>query len=375
MKVLGLESSCDECAVAVVEDGRKILSNVVNTQIPFHAAYDGVVPEIASRKHTEWIYGVAKQALEDAGLGPGDIDGVAATSRPGLLGSLLVGLSFAKSFAWARNVPFIAVNHMLAHLYASRLEKKQFPGPSCRGETAGEVPRGPVYPFLGLLVSGGHSIICRVDNFDDITVLGTTIDDAVGEAFDKVSKYYGFGYPGGAAIDRLARTGDPGAFNFPLPKLHKGQHPYDMSYSGLKTAVVNQLEQFRRRSPRGPGPVRGEGRDAAAEGKGGPAEGADIAASFQRAAIEILLRGLFRAAADTGLSTIVAGGGVAANSCLRERLAARQDLRCIFPPLELCGDNGAMVAGIGFQYLARGETSPLRVTASARVEGFKRKYP
>ncbi|MDR1024432.1 MAG: tRNA (adenosine(37)-N6)-threonylcarbamoyltransferase complex transferase subunit TsaD [Treponema sp.] len=381
MKVLGLESSCDECAAAVVEDGRKILSNVVHTQIPFHAAYDGVVPEIASRKHTEWIYGVAKQALEDAGLGPGDIDGVAATSRPGLLGSLLVGLSFAKSFAWARNVPFIAVNHMLAHLYASRLEEKQGgpPGPLPSGETAGEAPQGPAYPFLGLLVSGGHSIICRVDNFDDITVLGTTIDDAVGEAFDKVSKYYGFGYPGGAAIDRLARTGDPEAFNFPLPRLHKGQHPYDMSYSGLKTAVVNQLEQFRRRSPSGtaPGPDRGEGPDTAGEGKDSPAgaEGADIAASFQRAAIEILLRSLFRAAADTGLSTIVAGGGVAANSCLRERLAARQDLRCIFPPPELCGDNGAMVAGIGFRYLARGETSPFRVTASARVEGFKRKYP
>jgi N6-L-threonylcarbamoyladenine synthase len=359
MKVLGIESSCDECAAAVVEDGRKIRSSVVNTQISIHAVYNGVVPEIASRMHTEWIYGVVKQALEDAGLGPGDIDGVAVTSRPGLLGSLLVGLSFAKAFAWARNVPFIAVNHMLAHLYACRLER-----PGC-GETAGEAPPGPAYPFLGLLVSGGHSIICRVDGFDDISVLGTTIDDAVGEAFDKVSKHYGFGYPGGAVIDRLARTGDPEAFKFPLPKLHKGQHPYDMSYSGLKTAAVNQLEQFRRR------PGRGD----TAEGSPAADEGADIAASFQRAAVEILLRSLFRAAADTGLSTIVAGGGVAANSWLRERLAARRDLRCIFPPLELCGDNGAMVAGIGGCYLARGERSPFRVTASARVGGFKRKYP
>jgi N6-L-threonylcarbamoyladenine synthase len=370
MKVLGLESSCDECAAAVVEDGRKILSNVVNTQIPIHAAYDGVVPEIASRTHTEWIYGVAKKALEDAGLGPGDIDGVAATSRPGLLGSLLVGLSFAKAFAWARKLPFIAVNHMLAHLYASRLE-----GP--REDKGAEGLGGPAYPFLGLLVSGGHSIICRVDDFDDITVLGTTIDDAVGEAFDKVSKHYGFGYPGGAAIDRLAWTGDPEAFNFPLPRLHKGQHPYDVSYSGLKTAVVNQLEQFRRCPGRrdGRGPGRGQGPEMAGGAGPAAAEGADIAASFQRAAVEILLRSLFRAAADTGLNTIVAGGGVAANSFLRERLAARQDLRCIFPPLELCGDNGAMVAGIGFRYLARGERSPLRVTASARVEGFKRKYP
>jgi N6-L-threonylcarbamoyladenine synthase len=373
MKVLGIESSCDECAAAVVEDGRKILSSVVSTQIPIHAAYDGVVPEIASRKHTEWIYAVAKEALDAAGLGPADIDGVAATSRPGLLGSLLVGLSFAKAFAWARNLPFIAVNHILAHLYAFRLQQ------------APAGPAAPAYPFLGLLVSGGHSLICRVDDFDDITVLGTTIDDAVGEAFDKVSKHYGFGYPGGAAIDKLARTGDPEAFNFPLPNLRKGQHPYDLSYSGLKTAVINQLDQFRRPPGAGsPGP--GPGADGPAGGAGpadaagpkkdaGKDEGADIAASFQRAAVEILLRGLFRAAADTGLRTIVAGGGVAANSRLREQLAARRDLRCVFPPPELCGDNGAMVAGIGCQYLARGETSPLTVSASARVEGFKRKYP
>jgi N6-L-threonylcarbamoyladenine synthase len=354
MKVLGIESSCDECAAAVVEDGTWVLSNVVATQIPFHAAYNGVVPEIASRKHTEWIYGVAQEALDRAGLGPADLDGVAATSCPGLLGSLLVGLSFAKAFAWARGLPFVAVNHMLAHLYASRLEKKpvgdfeNFASP-------------PAYPFLGLLVSGGHSIVCRVDDFDDITVLGATIDDAVGEAFDKVSKYYGFGYPGGAAIDRLAQTGNPEAFRFPLPNLHKGQHPYDMSYSGLKTAVINQLEQFRiapRTHEEAPGAAQ-----------------ADIAASFQRTAIEILLRSLLRASQDTGLTTIVAGGGVAANSYLRARLAAQTGLRCVFPPLELCGDNGAMVAGIGCRYLARGDRSPLTVTASARVEGFKRKYP
>ncbi|MDR2178390.1 MAG: tRNA (adenosine(37)-N6)-threonylcarbamoyltransferase complex transferase subunit TsaD [Treponema sp.] len=360
MKVLGIESSCDECAAAVVEDGRKICSSVVSTQT-IHAAYNGVVPEIASRVHTEWIYAVVKQALDGAGLGPGDIDGVAATSRPGLLGSLLVGLSFAKAFAWARSLPFIAVNHMLAHLYASRLEQ---------APRKDEAPAA--YPFLGLLVSGGHSLICRVDDFDDITVLGTTIDDAAGEAFDKVSKHYGFGYPGGAVIDRMARTGDPEAFNFPLPNLHKGQHPYDVSYSGLKTAVINQLERFRRPAGRGPGPDRKETPGAADPETD---EGADIAASFQRTAVEILLRSLFRAADDTGLNTIVAGGGVAANSYLRERLAARRDLRCIFPPPDLCGDNGAMVAGIGFQYLARGESSPLTVTASARVEGFKRKYP
>jgi N6-L-threonylcarbamoyladenine synthase len=352
MKVLGIESSCDECAASVVRDGREVLSNVVATQIPVHTIYNGVVPELASRMHTEWILGVAEKALGDAGLTPGDLDGVAATARPGLLGSLLVGLNFAKAFAWARDLPFIAVDHMLAHLYAPRLTV-----PGRKEEPA-------AYPFLGLLVSGGHSIICRVDDFDGITVMGTTIDDAVGEAFDKISKYYGFGYPGGEIIDKLAKTGNSEAFRFPLPNLYKGEHRYDLSYSGLKTAVINQLEQFRVKS------ASGETKPASGEN-----EAADIAASFQKTAVEILLRGLLRAVEDTGLTTVVAGGGVAANSYLRSRLAERKDLRCIFPPPEFCGDNGAMIAGLGYQYLARGDRSPLNVTASARVKAFKRRYP
>ena len=343
MKILGIETSCDECAAAVVEDGRNVLSNVVATQIPFHAPFSGVVPEIASRKHTEWVYAVAREALDNAGIGPGEVDAVAVTGRPGLLGSLIVGLSFAKAFAWARGIPLVAVDHMKAHLYASRLSQGDDP---------------PEYPFLGLLVSGGHTIICRADGFDDITVLGTTIDDAVGEAFDKVAKHYGFGYPGGAVIDRLARDGDDGAFRFPMPSLHKGEHRHDVSYSGLKNAAINQLDQFRVKKD--------------AETKPRPQ---DIAASFQKTAVDILLRALFNAAQDSGLSTIVAGGGVAANSRLRERLAERQDLRGVFPPPEFCGDNGAMIAGIGYQYLARGDRSPLSVTASARVEEFKKRYP
>ncbi|MHC6201839.1 tRNA (adenosine(37)-N6)-threonylcarbamoyltransferase complex transferase subunit TsaD [Breznakiellaceae bacterium SP9] len=342
MKVLGIESSCDECAAAVVEDGTRILSNVVATQIPFHARYNGVVPEIASRKHTEWIYAVAKESLETAALSVADIDGVAATVQPGLLGSLLVGLNFAKAFAWARGLPFIGVDHMLAHLYASQLEGGQ------RVD----------YPFLGLLVSGGHSIICRADNFDAITVLGSSVDDAVGEAFDKVAKHYGLGYPGGAAIDRLAQGGNPEAFKFSLPKLDKDKHPYDFSYSGLKTAVINQLETFR---------VKKHAPTEQTE----HTKHSDIAASFQKTAVEILLRSLFKAVEDTGLSTIVAGGGAAANSYLRAQLAKQAGLRCIFPPLELCGDNAAMIAGIGFCYLRRGDTSPFTVTASARVKGFR----
>ncbi|MDR1505629.1 MAG: tRNA (adenosine(37)-N6)-threonylcarbamoyltransferase complex transferase subunit TsaD [Treponema sp.] len=347
MNVLGIETSCDECAAAVVSGG-KILSNVVATQVPFHARWQGVVPEIASRMHTEWIYGVVEKALSDAGLEPEQVEGVAVTAHPGLLGSLLVGLHFAKAFAWARGIPFIAVDHLLAHLYASRLGAKD----------------PPEYPFLGLLVSGGHSAICRVDDFDNVTVLGTTIDDAVGEAFDKVAKFYGFGYPGGAVIDRMAQSGDSGAFKFPMPNLYKTgkdgkDHRCDFSYSGLKTAVINQLEQFRKKKPSGtPG-----------------GEACDIAASFQKTAVEILLRGLFRAACDTGITTVVAGGGVAANSCLRSRLAEHGGLRIIFPPPELCGDNGAMVAGIGEQYLLRGGASPLSETASARVKAFRRRYP
>ncbi|MDR1306636.1 MAG: tRNA (adenosine(37)-N6)-threonylcarbamoyltransferase complex transferase subunit TsaD [Treponema sp.] len=359
MKVLGIETSCDECAAAVVDNG-VILSSVVATQIPFHRSYQGVVPEIASRMHTEWIYGVVQEALSRAGLDPAGVEGVAATAHPGLLGSLLVGLHFAKAFAWARNLPLIAVDHLLAHLYASRLV------PYNQAEVSAEVP---AYPFLGLLVSGGHSVICRADNFDALTVLGTTIDDAAGEAFDKVAKYYGFGYPGGAAINKLARNGDPEAFKFPMPNLYKTDksgrdHRYDVSYSGLKTAVVNQLEQFRVKP-----------RSGGSAGPPGTEEAADIAASFQKTAVEILLRALLRAVEDMGLRTVVAGGGVAANSCLRARLAEHAGLRAIFPPLELCGDNGAMVAGLGEQYLLRGDRSPLNVSASARVKAFKRTYP
>ena len=354
MIVLGIETSCDECAAAIVNNG-VVLSNVVATQIPFHSPFKGVVPEIASRMHTEWIYGVAEEALRRSGHGVSDIQGVAATAHPGLLGSLLVGLHFAKAFAWAREISFIAVDHLLAHLYASRLSY-----------TAEDNDK-PDYPFLGLLVSGGHSVICSARNFDDVTVLGTTVDDAAGEAFDKVAKHYCFGYPGGQAIDSLAQKGNSQAFKFPMPNLYKldrdgKDHRYDFSYSGLKTAVVNQLEQFRVIPQTCP---------------------ADIAASFQKTAVDILLRSLFRAAEDTGLTTIVAGGGVAANSYLRSRLAeyaagqkgTKESIHVVFPPMEFCTDNAAMIAGLGEQYLLRGDCSPLNVSASARVEAFKKRYP
>ncbi len=335
MKVLGIESSCDETACAIVEDGKKILSNVVATQIPFHQIYKGVVPEIASRKHAEWILPVVRQALSEASLAPEEIDAVAATNRPGLMGSLLVGLTFAKTFAWSLNKPFVAVNHLLGHLYAAHLER--------------DIP----YPYLGLLVSGGHSIIAKVNGFDDLEVLGTTIDDSVGEAFDKVAKFYGLGYPGGVIIDRLAKEGDAKSFAFPVAKIDKKDgHRYDVSFSGLKTAVIHQADMFLR-----PGYEK---------------TNANICAAFQETACKTLTSRLFRAVEDTGLKTVVAGGGVAANSRLRALLAERDDIQCIFPPLKLCGDNGAMIAGVGYHFLKRGDRSGLDTTACARVPQFKR---
>ncbi len=334
MLVLGIESSCDECSAAIVEDGKKILSNIVATQIPLHAQYQGVVPEIASRAHTQWISGVVREAFNTAGIVPGRIDAVAATFQPGLIGSLAVGLSFAKAMAFALNKPFKGINHMLAHLYAPQLEA--------------DIP----YPFIGLLVSGGHSIICQADSFDSIRVMGTTIDDAVGEAFDKVAKYYGFGYPGGQVIDQLAEKGDPAAFKFPMPSLHKGDHRYDVSYSGLKTAVIHHLDEYRKGNS-----------EATPE---------NIAASFRKAAIDILLSRLLLAAEDSGIRRIVAGGGVAANSYLRASLARRSDLQIYFPSLSLCGDNGAMVAGIAYQYLIRGESDPLSLAPQSRIPIYKR---
>jgi N6-L-threonylcarbamoyladenine synthase len=337
MLVLGIETSCDECAAAVVEDGRVIRSNVVATQIPFHAQWGGVVPEIASRKHTEWISGTVREALDRAGAAASAIDAVAATAEPGLLGSLLVGLTFGKAFAWARGIPFVPVNHLHAHLYAARLG----------GENGQSAACALSYPYLGLLVSGGHSMICRVDNFDDIAVLGSTLDDAAGEAFDKVGKYYGLPYPAGKYVDEMAKAGDEDAFAFPLPNLHKNGRPSDMSYSGLKNAVINQRETFRR--------------------KGAPPDGgetADVIASFQKAAVRILLRALFRAVDDTGITTVAAGGGVAANSYLRARLAERADIHALFPPPELCGDNAAMVAGLAFHIV---QNTPSSDAVSERV--------
>jgi len=337
MLVMGVESSCDECSVAVVEDGKRILSNEIATQIDFHRPFNGVVPEIASRMHTEWIMTVAAKALEAARVTMDEIEGIAVTNRPGLVGSLLVGLNFAKGLAFARGIPFVGVDHIRAHLYAPHLEYDI------------------EYPYLGLLVSGGHTVISKVEDFDTIKVMGATIDDACGEAFDKVAKHYNLGYPGGVAIDKLSSEGNPEAFHFPDPSLHKGEHRYDVSYSGLKTAVINQLDQF------------WDGHSPKTE--------ANIAASFQKAAIEMLMKRVRRAVEDTGIRRIVAGGGVAANSLLRKELVEMENIEAIFPSMKLCTDNAAMIAGIGYHYLLRGERSELNLNAFPRVKRFKKVYP
>ena len=337
MKILGIETSCDECAASVVEDGKHILSNIVATQIELHKIYNGVVPEIASRLHTEWISSVVREATIDSGIDLSSIDGIAVTSRPGLVGSLLVGLSFAKGLSLSIDKPYIGVNHILAHLYAPYLE------------------HNITYPYLGVLVSGGHTIISRVTWFDEMEVLGTTIDDACGEAFDKVAKFYNLGYPGGISIDRLSLEGDSNAFNFPNPSLHKGDHKYDVSYSGLKTAVVNQLDQFR------------NGNSEKTK--------ANIAASFQRAAVSILMKRVKRALKDTGLKCLVAGGGVVANSLLRNELLSLENVETIIPSMALCTDNAAMIAGLGYHYLEKEIYSEYSLNASARVPAFRKKYP
>ena len=334
MIILGIESSCDECSAAVVEDGRNILSNVIASQIEFHKPYYGVVPEIASRKHVEWIAGVVQQALDHAEITKDDIQCIAVTSRPGLVGSLLVGLSYAKGLSFALEKPFVSVDHIRAHLYAPHLEYDI------------------EYPYLGVIVSGGHTIICSVRSFDDIEILGTTIDDACGEAYDKVAKYFNWGYPGGPVIDRMAQKGNPKAFSFPLPSLHKGDHQYDVSYSGLKTAVINQLDQF------------WNGEDEKSD--------ENIAASFQERAIDMLARKVTAALKNSGLTRIVTGGGVAANSELRKKFSAIPNSETIFPSIPLCTDNGAMIAGIGYHYLQNTGPSDYAESAFSRVEGFRR---
>lgn len=330
--VLGIETSCDECAAAVVRNGKEILSNVVASQIDEHKLYDGVVPEIAARLHSEWIQNVVDQAVLESGMALKDISAIAVTHKPGMIGALLVGLSFAKGLAWSLNKPLIAVDHILAHLYAPQLQW--------------EIP----YPYLGLLVSGGHTMVSLMRSYNDIEVLGATIDDACGEAFDKVAKHYGLGYPGGAVIDKLARTGDSLSFRFPQPVLKNSRRSLDMSFSGLKTAAIWQKGQFLK------------------SGKEDNLE--NLLASYQKAIIDMLLDRLSRAVAMTGIDNILIGGGVAANSYLRQHLA-QMDWNIFAPELAFCTDNAAMIAGIAYHYHLSQNYADFDCPAFSRVGDFR----
>lgn len=332
MRILAIESSCDETAVAVIEDGRNILSSVVDTQIETHALYGGVVPEIASRRHMEAVVRVTEQALSDAKMNKHEVDAVAATCAPGLIGALLVGANFGKSLAFALDKPFIPVHHIRGHIAATYLAYPDLKP-----------------PFLTLIASGGHSEIVMVRDYTDFDILGGTRDDAAGEAFDKVARVLGVGYPGGPKIDKLAQEGDP--MRYKLPDSHIKDAPLDFSFSGLKTAVINLAHN--------------------AEQKGEEIDKNDLAASFCAAVVRTLVPRLEQAVRETHARRVVCAGGVAANSFLRAALsemAKRTHTQLYLPPLNLCGDNAAMIGSQAyFEYLA-GNTGTTLQNAFATAE-------
>lgn len=331
MLILGIESSCDETAAAVVEDGRRVLSNVIASQVEEHRLYGGVVPEIASRRHAEAISGVVRQALGDAGVTLADIDGIAVTYAPGLIGALLVGVSFAKGLAMATGKPLIPVHHLRSHIAANYLAH-----PALKP------------PFLCLVVSGGHSHIVQVEDYTRFRVVGRTRDDAAGECYDKVARAMGMPYPGGVALDKLAAEGDPTAY--PLPRPHVEGSRYDFSFSGLKTAVINRLHN--------------------AQQKGEEVNFADLSASFQATATGMLTDNTMLAAEDLGETVLVMAGGVSANTGLRSRMeqaCAERGYTLYAPPLSLCGDNGAMVAAQGYYELLAGNTAGADLNAVASL--------
>jgi tRNA N6-adenosine threonylcarbamoyltransferase len=345
MRVLGIETSCDETAAAVVADDGRVLSDVVRTQVEVHAPYGGVVPEIAARDHVRAIGPVVRDALRRADLALGDVDAVAVTNRPGLAGALLVGMQAAKGLAWAAGKPLVGVDHLLGHLLSPFLQRAE------RGIGDG----APAFPFLGLLVSGGHTALYRVDGPEPefIRELGGTRDDAVGEAYDKVAKLLGLGYPGGPVVDRLAAQGDAARAPVDLPAPMGRPDSLEFSFSGLKSAVARHVAAA---APRG---------DAVA----------DLCAAFQRSVVRTLVHKTLRAARITGIGTVVVAGGVAANRELRQRMAAacaEHGLALHIPPFASCTDNAAMIAYAGAQLFARGRRSsgdlaPATHTELARV--------
>ena len=378
MRVLGIESTCDETACAIVDDGVKVRSNVIASQVELHAVYRGVVPEIAARAHIENLLPTIQQALADAGCALKDVDAIAVAHRPGLIGSLLIGVTAAKALAWSLGKPLIGVDHVQAHLYSVSLSACLSPSPGTPGEGRGEglraagdsnedphtnpLPgyreRGPEWPAVGFVCSGGHTAIYAIRSWTDISLLGKTIDDAVGEAYDKASAILGLGYPGGPVLDAMAARGNPKAVRFPRSKLGKdaeGRPSLDFSFSGLKTAVLYHVRgyQGKAKSP-----------DSLSE-----SEKDDVAASFQQACIDVILGKLREAIDRTGAKSVIVGGGVSANRGLRAALRALP-VPAFVPSLDYCTDNAAMIAGLGHVLIDAGVKTDLdldAVTMSAIV--------
>ena len=332
MITLGIETSCDETAVAIVENGFTLRTNLIARQEHLHERFGGVVPEVAARAHVEALNPLLAQALDETGLDHGDLDGVAVTVGPGLVGALLVGMAAAKAVSLATRKPLVGVNHLEAHYWANFLEHGK-----------------PEPPYVTLIVSGGHTMLVHVPELFRHQVLGQTLDDAAGEAFDKVARMLGLGFPGGPALDAAARTGDPNAIRFPRAMEDSGD--LDFSMSGLKTAVVRHVKQ-----------ERAAGRQP---------DVADLAASFQEAIVDVQVSKTIQAARERRVSTVLLGGGVVANTRLRERMTAAGEaagIRVLYPSMALCTDNAAMIAAAGASRLERGERSPLDVGADPGLE-------
>lgn len=331
MKILGIESSCDETAASVVEDGRTVLSNIVASQVEEHKIYGGVVPEIASRRHTEAISGVVRAALGDAGCTIRDIDAVAVTYAPGLIGALLVGVNFAKGLSYSSERPLVPVHHLRSHIASNYISHPDLKP-----------------PFLCLVVSGGHSHIIEVKDYTDFKIIGYTHDDAAGEAMDKAARAMGLPYPGGLNLDKAAANGDPKAFKLPHPRVDGA--PYDFSFSGLKTAVLNIINSLKQ--------------------KGEEVNVPDLGASYINAVVDCLCGNTQKAAENLGYKKIVLAGGVSANSVLRRRmteLCQKKNLSLYYPELKYCGDNGAMVAAQGYYEFVGGNTASLDLNAVASL--------
>lgn len=341
VRVLGIESSCDETAAAIVESGGRVVADVIASQFEVHAPYGGIVPELASRAHLTNLSKVVDAALDSVPGGFGDIDAIAVTRGPGLLGSLLVGMSAAKAMAWSHNLPIVYVDHLVAHLFAIYLK---------RGETSAELPE---LPFIGLLASGGHTAIYEVRAWDDVELLGQTRDDAAGEAFDKAAKLLGLGYPGGPIIDRLAKNGDARKIELPLPM--PSTKRLDFSFSGLKTAIARHVEKHG--IPKGDGDL------------------SDLAAAFQHSVVEVLARKAVAACQRRNIPRLVLAGGVAANTGLRARaseLSTSVGVRLFVPSLASCTDNAAMIAYVGLLRREHGESDGLELAAYSKSPDLHR---